>query len=135
LLPVTDAAILAAGADGAILISRHGKTTRDQVATAVGRLESVEARLVGTVANWTPARRNPYGYSYGYAPEVGRSKKERNKRQSPQITVDSRFPALLERDERVSKPEPAPRLRKQLRPEAPPAVIPKGTGNHGPRGN
>jgi Mrp family chromosome partitioning ATPase len=127
LLPVTDAAILAAESDGAILISRHGKTTRDQVSAAVGRLDSVDARLVGTVANWTPARRNAYGYSYsyGYAPEVGRSKKARAdgdvgvpvkrswkdrrelKKQARQITVDSSFPAVLERNERVGTPDGA----------------------------
>jgi receptor protein-tyrosine kinase len=78
LLPVTDAAILASSSDGAILIARHGKTTRDQISVAVGRLESVGAHLLGTVANMTPARRGSYGYgySYGYAPEAGRSKKD-----------------------------------------------------------
>ena len=156
LLPVTDAAILAAESDGAILITRHGKTTRDQVAAAVGRLESVEARLLGTVANWTPARRSSYGYgySYGYAPEIGRSKagvhqdgtsvkqsrKERRKqkKQSAQITVDSSFPALLERNERVGIPEPLPpsppRPRTTPKQEAPSAGVPrtgapKDTGN------
>jgi receptor protein-tyrosine kinase len=76
LLPVTDAALLAAASDGAILVVRHGKTTRDQVSLAVGRLQSVDARLIGTVVNMTPARRSSYGYGYyGYAPEAGRSKK------------------------------------------------------------
>jgi receptor protein-tyrosine kinase len=78
LLPVTDAAILASSSDGAILVARHGKTTRDQISVAVGRLGSVSANLMGTVANMTPARRGSYGYgySYGYAPEAGRSKRE-----------------------------------------------------------
>jgi receptor protein-tyrosine kinase len=155
LLPVTDAAILAAAADGAILITRHGKTTRDQVAAAIGRLESVEARLVGTVANWTPARRNAYGYgySYGYAPEVGRSKKARTdeevplpakqsrkerkerKKQARQITVDSSFPALLEHNERVGRPEEPTRPRGQLRQDAPPAVGPRTRAPKGGAGN
>ena len=149
LLPVTDAAILAAESDGAILISRHGKTTRDQVVAAVGRLESVEARLLGTVANWTPSRRNSYGYgySYGYAPEIGRvkkggtskksgvheggtpvkqSRKERRKqkKQSAPITVDSGYPALLERNERLVMPEQLTRAAKPPRHEAPPADAP-----------
>lgn len=148
LLPVTDAAILAAESDGAILISRHGKTTRDQVAVAIGRLESVDARLVGTVANWTPARRNAYGYSYsyGYAPEVGRSKKtgkqskkepRKQEKQPPPITVDSSFPALLERDERFGTPDQAPRSRKKPGPNVPPAGVPragasKAAGNRRP---
>ena len=81
LLPVTDAAILGSASDGAILIVRHGKTTRDQVSSAVDRLDSVDARLLGTVINMTPAKRSGYGYgySYGYAPEAGRSKKEHTK--------------------------------------------------------
>jgi capsular exopolysaccharide synthesis family protein len=163
LLPVTDAAILASSSDGAILVARHGKTTRDQISVAVGRLDSVAAHLLGTVANMTPARRGSYGYgySYGYAPEVGRlkkagptkkartpedgtpgkpSRKERRKqkKQSAPITVDSGFPALLERNERAGIPEQPPRTRKPPRHEAPPAVVPKadtprGTGNRRPR--
>jgi receptor protein-tyrosine kinase len=141
LLPVTDAAILAAESDGAILITRHGRTTRDQVIAAVGRLESVEARLLGTVANWTPTRRSSYGYgySYGYAPEVGRMKKEasssvnssrkerrKQKKQSAAITVDSGFPALLERSQKVEgKPEQPLRPTRSPRHEAPPQVVPK----------
>lgn len=83
LLPVTDAAILAAESDGAILVTRHGKTTRAQVEGAVGRLDSVGARLLGTVVNMAPAGKRSgygYGYGYGYAPEVGRSKKEPRKK-------------------------------------------------------
>lgn len=153
LLPVTDAAILAAESDGAILISRHGKTTRDQVVAAVGRLESVEARLLGTVANWTPTRRSSYGYgySYGYAPEVGRlkndtstpvkaSRKERRKqkKQSAAITVDSGFPALLARTERLGQPVQPARPPKPPRDEAPPQAVPqadtpKGAASRRPR--
>lgn len=67
LLPVTDAALLAAQADGAVLVVRHGDTTRDQVQHAIDRLEGVGARLVGTVLNMTPTRaKNSYGYGYGY---------------------------------------------------------------------
>lgn len=73
-LPVADAAVLGRQADGAILVVRHGKTTKDQVATAVERLESVDAVLLGTVFNRTPEKGNDgygYGYGYGYAPVDG----------------------------------------------------------------
>ncbi|WP_110182319.1 polysaccharide biosynthesis tyrosine autokinase [Nocardioides solisilvae] len=74
LLPVTDAALIAAQADGALLIARHGKTTRDQLAHAVDRLEAVGARTVGLVLNMVPRRKGMgsygYGYGYGYAPDV-----------------------------------------------------------------
>jgi receptor protein-tyrosine kinase len=71
LLPVTDAALLASETDGAVLVVRHGKTTKDQVAGAVARLESVGSAPLGVVFNMIPTRRGGkygYGYGYGYAP-------------------------------------------------------------------
>jgi tyrosine-protein kinase len=67
LLPVTDGALLAAHSDGAILIVRYGKTTRDQVAQAVKHLAAVNATLLGSVLNMARLRgESGYGYSYGY---------------------------------------------------------------------
>ena len=68
LLPVTDGAIMAANSDGAILVVRHGKTSRSQVAAAVSTLEAVDARLLGSVLNMMPMKgAEAYGYSgYGY---------------------------------------------------------------------
>ncbi len=57
LLPVTDAALLSAQADGALLVIRHGKTTRDQVKQAVSRLRQVDAAAVGAVFNMVPSGR------------------------------------------------------------------------------
>ena len=70
LLPVTDAALLATRADGAVVVVSHGRTTRDQLATAIDRLESVDAKTLGVVVNLTPAKKasSGYGYGYGYAP-------------------------------------------------------------------
>ena len=50
LLPVTDAALLAAGTDGALLVVRTGRTTSDQVRQAVDNLAKADARLLGTIA-------------------------------------------------------------------------------------
>ena len=68
LLAVTDAAILAAGADGVLMIARYAGTKRDQLSHAVGSLTSVGAPLLGTVFTMTPARGgSSYSYSYyGY---------------------------------------------------------------------
>ena len=66
LLPVTDAALLAAQADGALVVIRHGKTTRDQLTHAIDRLEAVDAKAVGVVVNLAPARKKGRGYGYGY---------------------------------------------------------------------
>lgn len=73
LLPVTDAALIAAQADGAILIVRHGVTTRDQVRSSCERLEQVDAELAGLVLNMAPTRGDGsygYGYGYGYSPDT-----------------------------------------------------------------
>ena len=73
LLPVTDAAVLASQTDGAVLVVRHGRTTREQVGGAVDRLHGVGSAPLGVVLNMVPtSRRNgkvSYGYGYGYAPE------------------------------------------------------------------
>lgn len=74
LLPVTDAALLAARSDGALIVVRHGKTTTDQLRHALERLHAVDSRAVGVVINMVPTRGNGsygygYGYGYGYAPE------------------------------------------------------------------
>ncbi|WP_343907989.1 polysaccharide biosynthesis tyrosine autokinase [Nocardioides aquiterrae] len=68
LLPVTDAALLAARADGALIVIRHGKTTKDQLTHAIERVEAVDAKVVGVVVNLAPARKagRSYGYGYGY---------------------------------------------------------------------
>lgn len=71
LLPVADPAIIASHVDGVILVVRHGKTSRDHVEQAVGRLNLVGARVVGSVLNMTPKRSmGGYGYGYGYTDEI-----------------------------------------------------------------
>lgn len=65
LLAVTDAAILAAGADAVLIMTRFGQTKREQLAHAVGSLESVGAPLLGAVFTMMPTRgRSTYSYTY-----------------------------------------------------------------------
>lgn len=65
LLAVTDAALLSANADGALIVARFGQTKRDHLAQAVSHLNDVGARLLGAVFTMTPSRGNtPYSYSY-----------------------------------------------------------------------
>lgn len=67
LLPVTDAAILATVADGAILVARYGKTHKEQAASAADSVRHVNARLYGAVLNFVPRkRRHRRGYDYNY---------------------------------------------------------------------
>jgi capsular exopolysaccharide synthesis family protein len=70
LLPVTDAALLTAQADGALLVVRHGRTSKDQLAHAIERLDAVDAKALGVVLNMVPAQRrggNAYAYTYQYS--------------------------------------------------------------------
>ncbi len=55
LIPVTDAAVLSTVADGTLLVTRHGKTNRAQLAAAAQSLEGTHARLLGTVFNMRKA--------------------------------------------------------------------------------
>ena len=85
LLPVTDAAVLATIADGAVLIVRHGRSSRDDLELATQALAAVNARLLGTVLNFIPVRRGGYGYGYGYTDktaEQGRSGKRSTQREA-----------------------------------------------------
>lgn len=67
LLAVTDSAILAASADGVLVIARFGHTKKDQFAHAVGNLKDVGARVLGAVFTMTPTRGNSaYSYLYSY---------------------------------------------------------------------
>ena len=67
LLAVSDAAVLASQADGAVVVVRHGKSSKDAVRNAVASLEQINANILGTVLNAVPVKRGgSYGYAYGY---------------------------------------------------------------------
>lgn len=78
LLPITDAALLSRIADGALIVVRHSKTTRDQLSTAIGTLDRVGARTLGAVINFVPIGRkfgaDTYHYGYGYGTDETPSK-------------------------------------------------------------
>lgn len=73
LLPVTDAAILAARYDGAILVITAGKTTLEELNKAISTLERVNGTRLGVIINRVPTKgadRGQYGYyagQYAYA--------------------------------------------------------------------
>ena len=58
LLAVTDAAVIAARSDGALLVVRSQKTKTAQVTAAARALRSVDAHIVGCVLNMVPAKSN-----------------------------------------------------------------------------
>jgi receptor protein-tyrosine kinase len=94
LLPVADAAVLAAATDGAIIVVKHGKTTRDQLREAAGRIESVGGRLFGIVINMIPRRAADSYYYYYY--EEPAAKASRRAVQAPAPATAER-PATTER--------------------------------------
>ncbi|WP_353114305.1 polysaccharide biosynthesis tyrosine autokinase [Microbacterium sp.] len=65
LIPVTDAAVLAHSADGAIIVGTVGKTTYEVLGKALGNLERAGARALGIVLNRVPRRGSGAAY-YGY---------------------------------------------------------------------
>lgn len=56
LLATSDAAILAKLTDGAVVVVRAGRTTREQVTTALASLATLDAQVYGTVLNRVPRR-------------------------------------------------------------------------------
>jgi capsular exopolysaccharide synthesis family protein len=72
LLPVTDAAVIARATGGALLVTRVGSTRTDQLAASVEALHTVDAAVLGVVANRVPRRRGSasgYYNQQGYAPK------------------------------------------------------------------
>lgn len=72
ILPVTDAAIISAKADGVILIVHTGRTKKSELTGARASIESVNGKLFGAVLNKIPQRgARDYGYRYGYKTYFG----------------------------------------------------------------
>jgi len=63
LLAVTDGVVVAVQADGALLVTQQGRTSRSQVAAAARALHSVSVRLLGCVLNMAKvAKADAYQY-------------------------------------------------------------------------
>jgi capsular exopolysaccharide synthesis family protein len=71
LLPVTDAAVLSAHADGVLVVVCAGKTTRQQLLLAMRALHAVGARVLGTVLNMAPTDRGSSYDAYRQAGTAG----------------------------------------------------------------
>jgi capsular exopolysaccharide synthesis family protein len=72
LLPVTDAAVVATNADGAVLVTRSGKTAQPRVRTALASLRAVDSRVLGCVLNMQPSKGDvDYYYGSYYREDTG----------------------------------------------------------------
>jgi capsular exopolysaccharide synthesis family protein len=65
-LAVTDAAILSRVVDGAVMVVRAGRTTRDALIRARNHLGAVNASIVGVVLNDVDLKNPHYAEYYGY---------------------------------------------------------------------
>jgi capsular exopolysaccharide synthesis family protein len=69
---VSDALIIATQVDGAVLVVKAGKTTRDAVQRAARSLGDVKARILGAVLNDIDMQDSRYGgYYYAYGQYYG----------------------------------------------------------------
>jgi capsular exopolysaccharide synthesis family protein len=68
LLGVSDAAVLARYASGAVLVVRQGSTKADQIRHALRSLQAVDAKVFGAILNWARGDADPYAAGrYAYA--------------------------------------------------------------------
>ena len=66
LLPVTDAAVLTANADGALIVISSGKTVDAELGTALSHLEAVRGKALGVILNKVPRKGAGASYYSGY---------------------------------------------------------------------
>jgi capsular exopolysaccharide synthesis family protein len=110
LLPVTDAAVLSAHADGVLVVVRAGKTTRQQLSLCMRSLEAVGARVLGTVLNMAPADR---GSSYDAYRRTGTAGADRS---GPDVDVPAngsdRGPHRIDAGDLIGQEGPTPAGRR-----------------------
>lgn len=101
LLPVTDAALLASQADGAVIVVRHGRTTKDQLGHAIERLDAVDAKTLGVVVNMSPPGKTRsgygYGYGYGYAREDAGTSKRATREAKQRLKAETKAAKVAQR--------------------------------------
>ncbi|MEY3019713.1 MAG: hypothetical protein RLZZ272_697 [Actinomycetota bacterium] len=85
ILAVPDALELARLADLALLVARHGVSTRREIAATIERLEQVGAPVAGAVVNSIDTRSDAYYYYYTYYYRSGYAERERVERPVPEV--------------------------------------------------
>ncbi|WP_062516256.1 polysaccharide biosynthesis tyrosine autokinase [Demequina gelatinilytica] len=101
LVPVTDAAVLAARTDGALVVARSGKTTVDMLDEALRILERVQGRALGVILDGATAggpRVKQYGGYQPIAPVTG-SRAGSSREEQPDEPEGEPEAATLEQDE------------------------------------
>ncbi|WP_328813637.1 polysaccharide biosynthesis tyrosine autokinase [Rhodococcus sp. NBC_00297] len=121
LLPVTDASVITAHADGAIVVARHGHTKRDELTRALGNLTQVGAPILGVILTMAPSRgKRDYDYRHYYETDTTVARQD-----APSAAVRPAAPVVV--------PEPTPEPTPEPAPEAYPAPRYEATRSHGGR--
>ena len=89
LLPVTDAAVLAAHADATVMVIAAGQTTKKQARRATELLARVDVVPAGVIVNRIPHKGDSfyYGYGYGYDYSYGHATTERGRLPQARPTI------------------------------------------------
>lgn len=121
LLPVTDASVITAHADGAIVVARHGHTKRDELTRALGNLTQVGAPILGVILTMAPSRgKRDYDYRHYYETDTTVARQD-----APSAAVRPAAPVVV--------PEPTPEPTPEPAPESYPAPRYEPTRSHGGR--
>ncbi|AQP46181.1 hypothetical protein RPIT_13945 [Tessaracoccus flavus] len=107
LLPVTDATLLSASADGAVVVVQSGTTRREQLEVAAHKLRQVDGNLLGVVLNKVAKKdlgEATFGYGYGsYTSKYYRTdeaqkphRRERARRVTKLVETDDQAAELAE---------------------------------------
>ncbi|WP_051297384.1 polysaccharide biosynthesis tyrosine autokinase [Brevibacterium album] len=90
LLPVTDAAILTARTDGALVVTRAKKTTYDALNAALHNLERVKGHALGIIINGVPSKGSAAdGYGYQYRAYYGKQQTQEEAASAPRHAAES----------------------------------------------
>lgn len=91
-LAFSDALVLARIADGVLLTSFVGHTSKVEMREATDRLHEIDARILGTVVNNVKVshsyRRYGYGYGYDYGKSSRQKQKERREHAATTLLID-----------------------------------------------
>ena len=105
LLPVTDAAAVGRLCDGALVVVRHGQTTRHQLDAALDALDAASVKLLGTVVNAVPST-GPQAYAQykSYYGTDAASLSEKSRREFEEAAAEAPLTVPLQ----TGAPSPSP---------------------------
>ncbi|WP_062466004.1 polysaccharide biosynthesis tyrosine autokinase [Demequina maris] len=86
LIPVTDAAVLTARTDGALVVAASGRTTIDVLDRALQNLDRINGRALGIIIDAMPrkgAYKDAYAYAYDYSSDSDGTRGGKNAAASP----------------------------------------------------